>query len=355
MKFHRLELIDALRFLGALAVVAAHWGFAGISNGKVDSLSPMPDASNLVYSVQAVNLFFMVSGFVIVGFSQGRTAGQFFVSRGVRILPPFLAAMLLTTIVVTLWGREDFAVTPVQFVANLTMVPTIFGQPPVDGVYWTLLIELEFYALIFVALFCKLGRFLHVLFPLWAVLMLVIALAAPQLTQKPLMGDYFTFIVSGAIIATIRLRGPSPLLLIGLAAALVSTFAFVVRQVPDLNERYGSDISPLVSCLITGCIFLAFMSLWIPRVTRIRIPMSRVMSDLTYPVYLLHAHIGYTILNLFGTDANRWALYLIMFIALILVSWLLHWFVDVRLKNVSYRVFTLLRRPIDALQKLVIR
>ena len=102
--------------------------------------------------------------------------------------------------------------------------------------------------------------------------------------------------------------------------------------------------------------FFALVALlWIPRVAHARIPLSRPISDLTYPVYLLHAHIGYTVLNRLATNDNVWLVYAGMLIALAAASLAMHWIVEVRLRDVWFKAFSLLRHPVDALQRRITR
>lgn len=151
-RHRRLELLDVLRFGAALMVVCFHWLFNGISNGKVDSVPFTPFAPVAIYGVYGVHLFFLISGFVIAESARGKSAGQFVVSRGVRLFPAYWVAMLVTTVVVNVWGTAELHVSGGQFLANLTMMPALFRQLAVDGVYWTLTIELTFYLLVLVVL-----------------------------------------------------------------------------------------------------------------------------------------------------------------------------------------------------------
>jgi len=349
----RLELLDLLRFFAALMVVVFHWFFNGINNGKVTSIEFTAVAPFAVYGFFGVHLFFLISGFVISQSANGKSAGQFFVSRGVRLFPAYWAAMIATTIVVSVWGNAAMKVTPLQFLANVTMVPNLFGQPFIDGVYWTLVIELSFYALVFLVLLLGLGRFLDRLFPIWGVLMLAVAVLLPSLSTLPYLGGYYAFFASGAIMATIQRSGFSAMRLIGLAAAGATALLFVFRQLPEFNYAHAFRASTTIVLALILLFFVAIALLWIPRVARLRIPFSRPVSDLTYPIYLLHAHIGYTVLNQVASQADAGLVYAAMFVGLFVAAWLLHQVIEVRMKATWYRGFGLLRQPIDRLQGLL--
>ena len=354
-KHRRLELLDVLRFAAALLVVGYHWLFNGIDNGKVLSLDFTVVAPLFVYGSFGVHLFFLISGFVISQSARGKSAGAFVVSRGVRLFPAYWVAMLCTTIVVTVWANADLKVTPLQFLANLTMAPSLFGQSPVDGVYWTLMLELSFYAAVFLVLLCGWGRYLDRIFPIWGMAMLIIAVGAPSIAHLPYLGGYYAFFAAGAVMATIQQRGFSAYRVAGLLASIAVAIEFVVRSLESFNavRAFDSELIPTIALVLS---FFALVALlWIPRVAHARIPLSRPISDLTYPVYLLHAHIGYTVLNRLATNDNVWLVYAGMLITLAAASLAMHWIVEVRLRDVWFKAFSLLRHPVDALQSRITR
>ncbi len=150
----RLELLDAARFLAAVSVMLFHYTFNGVRNGKISSISAFDQLADVTkYGYLGVEFFFIVSGFVIAFSYKGRTAGQFLTSRVVRIFPIFWAGVLFTTLVSLRFGVNGMAVTLPQVLANFTLVPQVFGYGFVDGVYWTLVYECFFYAIIFGLMF----------------------------------------------------------------------------------------------------------------------------------------------------------------------------------------------------------
>lgn len=352
-RHHRLELLDILRFAAALMVVSFHWLFNGMHNGKVTSVEQSPVLADIaVYGYFGVHLFFLISGFVISQSALGKPAGVFARTRAVRLYPAYWVAVTITTLIGLVIGGTVMSPTIKQYLANLTMAPDLFGQEPIDGVYWTLTVELSFYVLVLGILFFGLGRFLEQIFPLWALAMLVVAIVAPTHADLPFAGGYYAFFASGAIIATIQRRGFSILQLIGLTAGLATALMFVARQVPKFNDQRDTALT-VPGVVIMVLIFFALVaSMWIPRVASLRIPLSRQISDLTYPIYLLHAHIGYMVLNQFATEQNKWVVYAFMLAGLLGGAWLLHWGVEVKLAGAWRRFFKLvLERPIESVRR----
>ncbi len=92
-----------------------------------------------------VVVFFLISGFVIP-FSIKNKPEQlapFLVSRFFRLYPAFWVSVILALVSKELIFNETISIG--VFLANLTMVPGVFGKPMLYSVYWTLLVELAFY------------------------------------------------------------------------------------------------------------------------------------------------------------------------------------------------------------------
>src|ERR1700704_539454 len=108
-----------------------------------------------------VELFFIISGFVILmTIERKKLVREFAASRVARLMPAFLAALALATVILIVWpmappNHPMLLTTPTlkQFVANLPMAPSLFGEAGVDLPYWTLTYELVFY--VFMALMLR--------------------------------------------------------------------------------------------------------------------------------------------------------------------------------------------------------
>jgi peptidoglycan/LPS O-acetylase OafA/YrhL len=154
----RLQHIDGLRGLAALLVLYQHLveylGRAAPA-GSWAQLHSDWTLANLDLGKLGVVLFFAISGY-IVPFSFGGTRPRlgFVLSRFFRLYPAYWLSIAAAALVLPLLGAPAFPAR--QLAANATMLQRLFGQPDVLGVYWTLLIEVSFYALCF-ALFCA-GR-----------------------------------------------------------------------------------------------------------------------------------------------------------------------------------------------------
>ena len=146
MKSQRLLELDALRGLAALAVVIYHYFYR--YNQIYGHESLFVDWSSI--GKYGVHLFFMVSGFVIFWtLNKTERPLDFLVSRFSRLYPAYWAAVIFTFFVVYAFGLPDREVSINSAVANILMFHEYLRVPHVDGVYWTLTVELTFYFWIF--------------------------------------------------------------------------------------------------------------------------------------------------------------------------------------------------------------
>lgn len=151
--------LNILRFFAALCVFYTHKFEMLLSLGYLPAfmafLSPFAQ-----YGYLGVDLFFIISGFVITLSSEGRSARQFISARFIRLFPAFWICVSITTLAIILL-RDTQHVSLAQYVANLTMNPVYFGSHAfIDSVYWSLGVELKFYFLM--VLFLMLGSFIKV-------------------------------------------------------------------------------------------------------------------------------------------------------------------------------------------------
>jgi peptidoglycan/LPS O-acetylase OafA/YrhL len=143
----RLAHIDSLRAVAALMVACAHvWErFIPLAR-QGESADAKTWTRYFEFGITGVVLFFAISGFVIYGTLRGPREGtgrRFIISRFFRLFPAYWVSVLAG--LVFIWWWEGSPITWPLIAANVTMVPDVFGQPPVMGLYWTLGTELTFY------------------------------------------------------------------------------------------------------------------------------------------------------------------------------------------------------------------
>lgn len=137
----RLPELDSLRGIAALAVVVFHWtSYYDIAHGHSASMR-----LRFPWGGFGVHLFFVISGFVItMTLEKTPTIQAFLRARALRLYPTFWAGVVVGTLCAW-WNRPEMRLSWSDVLLNFTMIPGFLGRPRVDGVYWTLELELVFY------------------------------------------------------------------------------------------------------------------------------------------------------------------------------------------------------------------
>lgn len=265
MQNSRALALDLARFAAALGVLYYHW-FHFYEPGH----------SPATYGYLGVPFFFMVSGYVISLTAEGRTRSRFLKARAVRLLPAFFLCVSLTTLVMVADGQMPSTRT---FLANLTFVAPLFGQPYLDGVYWTLSVEVTFYALVCVfALGPNLRRNLRALVLIWSALA-ALAQLFPQLHLIPYLG-FGPYFGTGVMLSIWeRERRRIDLMLLGGFVLLATVAAY------DHSSAYQRAVPIISSALVFG------MGAALPLLAKVRLPRERfwvTLGAISYPLYLLN-------------------------------------------------------------------
>ena len=292
-KQHRFHLLDAIRGIAALMVVAYH---APPDFGRL-----MPFRSGFL----AVDLFFALSGFVIA-FSyerrllEGLPYRNFIVARVIRLYPIYLLGTLfaIMSVIVTA-HRFSLPSFLMELLLGLLLLPDVFhgGRAavyPLDFPAWSLLCELVssggYAALV---LWRKAGG--------WALTMAMIACCAFMFNWVRSWGT----VDSGSIVHTFpmglarvgysfaagvlifryyhakgraRLTGVSSLLLVFVVCAVI---------VAALGTRLtASPVAQLVTVMLVfpAMIYLGALTSITGRLSRV----ASFLGDTSYPIYLLH-------------------------------------------------------------------
>jgi peptidoglycan/LPS O-acetylase OafA/YrhL len=316
----RIALIDYARFIAAMAVVIYHYTLIGMSSGKVTTFEiSEPLAAIARYGLFGVELFFMISGYVIFYSARNRKASEFAVSRALRLLPAYCIAIIFTAIVTYFWGEALFPISLKMVLVNFTLLQSLFHIPHVDGVYWTLLYEVIFYAAVFGLLLLGFGKKLDIIFIAWPWLMLAAQVAG--VGPKHLLGGYYFYFASGALFALLKDKS-SPLVMTSL------TLSFVMSTLFSVNHYASIALVP--SVLIISSFYLLFLFITYHKAGQVKLAQSALLGALTYPLYLVHSHVGYMIFRQFGSPENQFWLTCATIAAMLVVAYLMHRIVEVK-------------------------
>lgn len=281
----RLVQIDGLRAIAALTVVAYHY----TTRYDYWYLHSAPIGLQLTHGVLGVCLFFAISGFVIfMTLDRIRAPLDFVVSRFSRLFPTYWTAVALTWLIVTLGGLPGHEVSWKHAIVNFTMLQSFVGVPEVDGVYWSLQVELVFYTwmlVLWAAGALKRPVAVCVVCAVWVAASLAAALGGrahiPYTVARLLLLEWIPWFALG-LMAYVTLREGA----IRLRHALVVVMALAAIAVQ-------ADLVISAGALVTvAAIFGASRSAF-PLLARGPLVFFGLIS---YPLYLVHENIGWLII-----------------------------------------------------------
>ncbi|MFU8850639.1 acyltransferase family protein [Micromonospora sp. SL1-18] len=326
----RLAVIDGLRLVAALMVVMYH--YTAYINGVEGAWGAKPDVAFphlhqvTAYGFLGVQLFFIISGFVICMSCWGRTPGAFFRSRVTRLYPAYWAAVLITTAVVALWPTVRTRQSWSDVLLNLTMLQGALDRPAVDAVYWTLWNEALFYLLFLVVVWrgLTLSRTTKFCYA-WLIASVLVANSDQQLLRTILQPEYAPFFVAGIALYLIHRFGPD-LMLWGLVGAsyLLAQF-WTVRRVNHVTGKgLTVHLSPVVGVLLITAFFLVMTVIALGWTASIQGRWLTTAGLLTYPLYLLHEYIGWAIIHAVRDVAPRPVVLVAVVLLMLGAAWLVH-------------------------------
>lgn len=303
----RLPGLDALRLVAALAVVAFHWLYRGsVDGGYIDVRFDAGFWAELGYL--GVNLFFLISGYVIASSTRGRSMPAFALARFARLYPGHVACMTITFVVLWWAAIPTMPVSGTQWLANLTMFAPAFGQPFMDGVYWSIVLELIFYGWMALAVAAGIldrqgPRIVFIWLSICALNEFMIQSGSMRLLFLTEYGPLFAF---GMIARHWREVEQSALvLLLGLAAFFLSCNTLAVTQnwmLVTYGQAPGFGTLLIANAAIHAT-FLAALA-WGDRLGSARLWAN--IGAVTYAIYLLHQYVGYAILERAESLVGKW-------------------------------------------------
>jgi len=308
VRAERFYLLDALRFAAALAVVGYHYlafpePILGAPIGVV-----APDVFRVAkYGAFGVDLFFVISGFVILMSGLGRSPGDFVASRVGRLYPAYWLGVLLTAGVVAVAGPgHPFDLR--EILANLTMLHPAFGVSDIDPVYWTLWIELHFYAIVGVLLLFRPGPSVLLAFALaWPIVAALAQLTGSDFVATTLIAPHAPLFAAGMALFCIYRYGANSLSWIVLGfntafAAAMSTPNMGASIARNTNSSMSSTVETLMALACVGVVAIVTLT----PLNRVRARWLITLGALTYPLYLLHQNIGVLLIHAMEPAWGKW-------------------------------------------------
>lgn len=325
----RFDEIDALRGIAAIVVVLYHYivfydeKFGHLKENYVEIFS---------YGHYGVQLFFIISGFVIyMSILKVKSAPDFLTKRAIRLYPTYIFAIIVTFVFVGFSAIGSLKAGVLDMFVNMTMFQDFFGVKNVDGVYWSLRVELTFYLMMAALLIFKLERRVMLVTITWlavsALIQITNGIAGTETTallEKFSMSNYCQMFIIGIMFFYIWQHGNQLKYHLMIGAALIYDFAF---------EGLTNGLFTIFFIAIFYLILNNKMQ-WLKSDTLV------YLGALSFPLYLVHQNIGYVIIHKLESMGYIHEVFLIVPIgvSLVLAQFILH-YVEKPSHNVLFKLY----------------
>jgi len=320
MQKERLYQIDLLRFLAAIFVVLYHYTFRGYnSNIKLSPVEFSGLEEITKYGYLGVDLFFIISGFVIIMSIENCNTLHFIKSRIIRLYPAYWVCLITTTLLTITLVKEN-TINLKQFLFNFTMLNGYFNVPHIDGVYWSLLVEIKFYFLIVILLsFPFLKKHFNYFIIIWLAFSIInlipniINYKVFNLLNNYLILEYSSYFIAGYFFYTIYKRKTNTHLgFMFIFICFTISLTHAIERISRLNKYYSSDFNVLTIASIIILFYGVFLLLSLRKLNFLNKSLFFTLGIITYPLYLIHQNIGYFLFKKFSSINNYLLLFFIL-------------------------------------------
>jgi len=304
----RIHSLDGLRCVAILAVLLYHYFSRWTPPRHYETLYPYGSvfAPFFRYGFYGVELFFVVSGFVItLTLYRCATPAEFAVRRLARLWPPMALCCLITLCLVRLIPNHTFYAPATGLLPSLTfMDPHLLNLAFkthlewIDDAYWSLFVEVRFYALAACVFFLGRDRFLRMIYHAARIVLALSLLCAllhwesvNRILELLFVSKHLPWFLMGiGFFFFLERSSRDALTLAVLGVAIISLLA---RAALDRSSDFA------LAATVIPVIFAA--SFRVPVAARLL--SCRIVAGLgvaSYSLYLLHQNLGTAIIGWLG-------------------------------------------------------
>ena len=305
MRTKHIVGLDFVRFMAAFLVMASHFFFSAWLFPSNDPNALRPIWSAPAFGWIGVQIFFVLSGFVISYTASGATAFSFLSSRIVRLVPAAWICSTITLLVILYVGEMPLQVALVRWLAALTFFP----KPPyIDKVYWTLGLEVFFYFEIFILLLVNKFKYVEwfsvALASICGVFWALFYTIKPDFIEHIRQSREFAIMLvqhgcffSLGIMLWLCVHRVTRLRIAMIVLCVICGIAQIV------NEHHGQPPAPGINQtpILAICVWLFSLGLMLASIYwRDHIKPAgwiRTLGLMTYPLYLVHNLLGMEIIK----------------------------------------------------------
>ena len=351
-----IEFANTLRGIAALMVLAAHYlgafwsnpaGVGILSNSlQAEIASYTPLVSVLTQKLAlfinlgafGVAVFFLVSGFVIPLSLIKKSSYSFFKGRVRRIFPTYFAGFSIT--ILSLWLSSLYFSNPFPYSFKEVAIHYIPGlrdilwSRHIDGIVWTLEIELKFYLVcgLCISLFRKNSYFVFLipvfgfLISIWVLYQTTYILSVGSIQYKiayifTYSTKYICFMFIGVAMNYLYRDIISSVQAIILSLVLI-LLMFILWFAEPFRQSLHVIVNYMIAIIVFGLSYFYRGKFSFNRLTNF-------FANISYPLYVSHAIFGYVFMSILldrKLDPN--IAILLTTCSSIAIAWFLHKYVE---------------------------
>lgn len=306
----RIIELDIFRGIAAFSVVLFHY----TSRYNIVFETNTMDWFEFSYGHYGVQLFFIISGFVIFMTLEGsKNALEFIKRRFIRLYPTFWICMLITFTITSFAGITRFERTLFDLLVNVTMIPNLLGFKAIDGVYWSLQVELLFYCLMIILLQFNLLKVVFGLLTAWLLSGIMIHyFKIPYLNIFLITGYSYLFIAG---ISFFKIWSKNDRL--NLKYHVLILFCLLYGFAKDIEEGFAALL----------CFMLFYLFIYNKLRRLLSFSFFKVfvfLGDISYSLYLIHQFAGMILIYYLSKYVDNYFLLLILPLVIsIVLAWVI--------------------------------
>lgn len=325
----KIDYVEVLRFMLAFLTMVWHYYYFGPRVGVVGGASA--GIFPLRYFSFSVEVFFIISGFIITASSIKRRPFDFLIGRMVRLGPCLLVCATISLAAGLVFGHHPSAKS---YFASIFIIPLVFTNGA-DWSYWSLRLEIVFYTVIFLSAWC-----INIEKNVFRIALLLVTCDAVSIAAEHIFGvhlfgsetvqypieRYLSFFAIGMMLyALLVQKRQGPGMVVALAAAL---FTGSFRCYEEANRIADLVKDVRVSAPVGFCILITGVALFVvfarSTTNRRAASLFSTLGKTSYPLYLLHQNMGYLLIRFVDTrfhpgfDSRP-----IVMVAMVLLAWVI--------------------------------
>ena len=301
IKKKRFESLDFVRGLASLSVFIFHLGQKDFHPSWFKAIP--------LYGEVGVQFFFVLSGFIIsyssfkylIEPSFGNST-TFFKKRFIRVYPPFFVSLIFSAIINIILDNNFISIKDFTLTASLNYL--YFGGIPPQGVYWTLVHEMQFYifiAITLIPIFTKYRNYFIYLMGLSSLLIISQILSNP-IVNGNLFRHFHSFYFGIFIFEIYKIKVIKHSITKFDWGFIIQFVILFTVSLIFLNHRL---IASLVATIIIGIMVL--FDLKVMKINSLFLYLGKV----SYSLYLIHIPAIKIFLSLFNIpDINTFGIWL---------------------------------------------